>query len=771
MFSCSSTPPAEESLPEEVIQESVTEKQVFEKQVFDTDFEEESTENTESVNPSLENTPAEDELLSSVDINQEVPPQDDFQDYLQEIEIVDLLQEDALPSNTEQEDAAIIVDFEPVSDDEEEGALIVEIPSLQNEEVPLPEEAAAVAQEDVALVVETVETEAPEEEPIPAETEGEEVPVLAETELAQDAVPVELDSTVALEQEDDSIPEEINETQGVLEDIVVPSRSVVMDNNQYLDIRYPGSGWVYLGEVTEDGSSIEEQNLTYFGRRRTSEDTSFTMKASKPGTTILHFYKQDILTATFIDDYLEVTITEAIAQNGFRVIAPSYESIVPGYQDIIPQPKDFAVAEVPATESTSDKEQDELVNEPLAEVESPSVVPAPEVATPSVVTMPEVATPSVVTMPEVASSAPSVTETEAPVVTSTTPVPITSTPAPAVSTPVPEVATAPKVATPSVVTMSEVASSAPSVTETEAPVVANTTPVPTTSTPAPAVSTPVPEVAVAPEVAATPSVVTNPVAAPSVAPAVEAETPVVARTTPVPTTSTPAPVVSTPVPSVATVPVVAEIPEVAPSVAPVTEAEAPIVARTTPVPTTSPRTATTTTAPVIVPPQTPSQNAVARSSSAQVSSLQQEVYEPEPVSSILPQDNYNPETGLSMEELDLPWVNEELDASDELVQEAVSTENQQAQDALLSQAQDYFYEEDYPAALASLDEFFEIAVNDFDAAYYLKGQILESKSPIKNVKEAQKAYKQVIDSYPQSPFWERSKNRYTYLSRFYFDIR
>ena len=80
MFSCSSTPPAEESLPEEVVQESVTEKQVL-----DTDFEEESTENTESVNPSLENTPAEDELLSSGAINQDAPPQDDFQDYLQEM--------------------------------------------------------------------------------------------------------------------------------------------------------------------------------------------------------------------------------------------------------------------------------------------------------------------------------------------------------------------------------------------------------------------------------------------------------------------------------------------------------------------------------------------------------------------------------------------------------------------------------------------------------------------------------------------------------------
>ena len=687
MFSCSSTPPAEESLPEEVVQEPVSEDQVI-----DAVLEEGLQENAESVNPSLENSPAEDELLSSVDTEQEVPVQDDFQDYLQEIEIVDLLQEETLPSNTE-EDIAVIVDSEIVSDDEEEGALIVEIPSLQNEEVPLPEESVPVAQEDVALVVETVETEAPEEEPVPVEMEGEEVPILAETEVQQEMLPAESEPAVALEQEDDSIPEDINETQGVLEETVVPSRSVVMDNNQYLDIRYPGAGWVYLGEVTEDGSPIGTQNLTYFGRRRTSEDTSFTMKSSKPGKTILHFYKQDVLTATFIDDYLEVTITEAIAQNGFRVIAPSYESIVPEYQDVIPQSKDFAVAEAesPVTESTSDNEPDVVMNEPVATPAS-EVVPASVVATPASEVVPA---PVVATTPSVATTSTAATN-----------------PAPAVEAEVPVVARA--IPAPTATTSVPVTSTSPSAVATPAPEVVMNEPV----------ATPAPEVVPAPVVATTPSVATTSTAATN------------------PTS--------------------------------VAEAEVPVVARATPAPTASTRAPATITAPVIVPPQTPpSQNAVARNSSAQVSSLQQEVYEPEPISSILPQDNYNPQTGLSMEDLDLPWVNQEVsaDISDELVEEAVSTENKQAQDALLAQAQDYFYEEDYPAALASLDEFFEIAVNDFDAAYYLKGQILESKSPIKNVKEAQKAYKQVIDSYPQSPFWERSKNRYTYLSRFYFDIR
>ena len=126
-----------------------------------------------------------------------------------------------------------------------------------------------------------------------------------------------------------------------------------------------------------------------------------------------------------------------------------------------------------------------------------------------------------------------------------------------------------------------------------------------------------------------------------------------------------------------------------------------------------------------------------------------------------------------MENMDLPWVNQELERqrTADMSTSAADSSQQQAQEMLLAQAQDYFYAEDFPAALDTLNKFFEIAVSDFDAGYYLKGQVLESKSAIKNIKEAQKAYKHVMDSYPQSPFWERAKNRYTYLSRFYFDIR
>lgn len=127
--------------------------------------------------------------------------------------------------------------------------------------------------------------------------------------------------------------------------LVIPSRSVVMDNRQYLDIVYPGSGWVYLGEVTPDGYTVQKPLLTYFGRRRNNNDTSFTLRSGTPGTTILHFFKQDVLTAVFIDDYLEVTITDTVAEIGSRQIAPSYADIIPQYQDIIPLPENFSSIE------------------------------------------------------------------------------------------------------------------------------------------------------------------------------------------------------------------------------------------------------------------------------------------------------------------------------------------------------------------------------------------------------------------------------------------
>lgn len=105
--------------------------------------------------------------------------------------------------------------------------------------------------------------------------------------------------------------------------IISPSRSMSVKNNQYVDVVYPGSGWIYIGEV---GS---ENLFRYFGRKLGSKDTTFTLRSSKSGKTILHFYKNDILTSQYIDDYLEVVVEEDSAKSGEKATAPAYALVVP----------------------------------------------------------------------------------------------------------------------------------------------------------------------------------------------------------------------------------------------------------------------------------------------------------------------------------------------------------------------------------------------------------------------------------------------------------
>ncbi|MBQ2314543.1 MAG: hypothetical protein II187_06540 [Treponema sp.] len=103
---------------------------------------------------------------------------------------------------------------------------------------------------------------------------------------------------------------------------IVPSRSVTLKKNQNLDIVYPGSGWIYLGETS--GSTL----LRYAGRKLSADTTSFTLLAQENGSAVLHFFKNDALTGKYIEDYLEVSIegSSAVANH---VTAPSYADVIP----------------------------------------------------------------------------------------------------------------------------------------------------------------------------------------------------------------------------------------------------------------------------------------------------------------------------------------------------------------------------------------------------------------------------------------------------------
>ena len=93
--------------------------------------------------------------------------------------------------------------------------------------------------------------------------------------------------------------------------------------NQYLDVVYPGGGWIYLGET--DGTKL----LSFFGKKLGDADTIFTLRAKNAGRAILHFYKNDILTGDAIDDRLEVIVEDKVGSAAERITAPSYADIVP----------------------------------------------------------------------------------------------------------------------------------------------------------------------------------------------------------------------------------------------------------------------------------------------------------------------------------------------------------------------------------------------------------------------------------------------------------
>ncbi len=108
---------------------------------------------------------------------------------------------------------------------------------------------------------------------------------------------------------------------------VEASRTITLNKNQELEVIYPGQGWIYLGEM--DNTNL----LRYAGRSLGLENTVFNLRTRNEGKTLLHFYKNDVLASSYIDDYLEVIVT-ADASSGEKITAPAYEEIIPASPSI-----------------------------------------------------------------------------------------------------------------------------------------------------------------------------------------------------------------------------------------------------------------------------------------------------------------------------------------------------------------------------------------------------------------------------------------------------
>lgn len=85
---------------------------------------------------------------------------------------------------------------------------------------------------------------------------------------------------------------------------IVPRRSVNAKMNQFIDIPYSGRKWIFLGETEATSPPV----VRFVNRTFSGDDTLFSVQAKNPGKTVLHFYRQDALENTYIDDYVAVEV-------------------------------------------------------------------------------------------------------------------------------------------------------------------------------------------------------------------------------------------------------------------------------------------------------------------------------------------------------------------------------------------------------------------------------------------------------------------------------
>lgn len=359
-FSCASSPKKNE----EAVFPSETEIVAEENQP-----KEQKIEKTQEQNPEISNEEIQPEKNSS----DENPPEEKIQEEIKlepiEEDIQGYYESDPEPVFLEKQEV-----IEPI-EETEEIPLVPPEEKIQEEKTE-PEKEESVSQEissseNAAEEIQAEQTESPaEEKPEVSENENAKTEIqntenseeiISQPEIQVSEISVEENSAESNSQEEKkSEPEKTP---------IIPSRSVSIKNSQYLDIVYPGKGWIYLGE--EDGKNL----MRYFGRKIGDKNTSFSLRSREEGKTILHFYKNDQLTGTFIDDYLEVEI-KGKNYSSERILAPDYSSIVPPAQKNVNQEK-FSSPEI-LNQKNEDSEdspkipEEKPIDEKKFESENPS---------------------------------------------------------------------------------------------------------------------------------------------------------------------------------------------------------------------------------------------------------------------------------------------------------------------------------------------------------------------------------------------------------------
>ncbi len=160
---------------------------------------------------------------------------------------------------------------------------------------------------------------------------------------------------------DEAEQEEVEEEAPV--DEKAPSRAVTIKKKQYLDVTYPGEGWLYMGD--ENNSKA----LSFKGREKKGNTTLLKFYADRSGEALLHFCKQDVLMDTYIHDYLLVTV-EKTSGNKQHINAPEYIPPVVASEDEEEETELALITDIEETEITEEEsKEEETVEEETVEEE------------------------------------------------------------------------------------------------------------------------------------------------------------------------------------------------------------------------------------------------------------------------------------------------------------------------------------------------------------------------------------------------------------------
>jgi len=345
LFSCASKPSVDdinieeaENLAAEIIESPEAEEILDELEASknDSDFEATAESNPEAETSEIADILEENNFIETDILHQEL-------EEIIEPEVIEL--EPPAEEIIVEEEPEIESEIIPDVEKEIQELPPVEIKLEDTKEQTSTDENKSLAESDVVVTVAKEELQSVEEEVVQVE---DEVAVVVE----------DSDEVECLDGDDTS------STEQKADEVIIPSRSIKIKLMEYVDVVYPGKGWIFMG------ATDNSKDLTYNGRQIGTENTKFSLQAKVAGTKILHFYKNDAVKGDFIDDYVEVIVSKEKGSPKTHIAAPEYKTPLPMTKNPIVKAAQEEKSETAEKEETVTEKKIEAVATPKTEPKS-----------------------------------------------------------------------------------------------------------------------------------------------------------------------------------------------------------------------------------------------------------------------------------------------------------------------------------------------------------------------------------------------------------------